>query len=71
MSFAGTSVIFCCGQLITGVLMRATKTVQSAKSFTTGCAIVPADTNHDCLVNFEDFACMADSWQQEQFWPEE
>jgi hypothetical protein len=39
--------------------------------FTTGCAAIPGDTNMDCLVNFEDYACVAGTFGDEQFWPEE
>jgi len=38
-------------------------------TFTTGCALIPGDTNLDCLVNFEDFACVAGTWMEEQMWP--
>jgi hypothetical protein len=39
-------------------------------SFTTGCELIPGDTNLDCLVNFEDYACVAGTWMEEQLWPE-
>ena len=31
-------------------------------NFTTGCALVTADINMDCLVNFEDYALVASTW---------
>jgi len=39
-------------------------------SFTTGCEVVPADTNADCLVNFKDFACVAGTLGEQQMWPQ-
>jgi hypothetical protein len=38
-------------------------------SFTTGCAPIAGDTNMDCLLNFLDYADIASTWQDEQFWP--
>ena len=38
-------------------------------SFTTGCAAIGGDTNMDCLLNFLDYADVASTWQDEQFWP--
>jgi hypothetical protein len=40
-------------------------------SFTTGCEDIPGDVNRDCLVNFEDYACVAGDFGLEQFWPAE
>jgi len=40
-------------------------------TFTTGCEAIPGDLNKDCLLNFEDFADVASTWQGEQFWPPE
>jgi hypothetical protein len=39
--------------------------------FTTGCALIPGDVNLDCVLNFEDFAAVAETFGEEQFWPEE
>jgi hypothetical protein len=38
-------------------------------SFTTGCPTIVGDVNRDCVLNFLDFADIASTWQQEQFWP--
>jgi len=38
-------------------------------SFTTGCEDILGDINKDCLLNFEDYASIAGTWQQEQLWP--
>jgi len=38
-------------------------------SFTTGCEAIPGDINQDCQVNFLDYADVASTWQQQQFWP--
>ncbi|MHC4216630.1 MAG: hypothetical protein ACYSWP_25060 [Planctomycetota bacterium] len=39
-------------------------------SFTTGCELIEGDLNMDCLVNFLDFAELASTFGQEEFWPE-
>jgi hypothetical protein len=39
-------------------------------SFTTGCALIPGDINRDCVLNFDDYALVADDYGEEQFWPE-
>jgi hypothetical protein len=39
-------------------------------SFTTGCELIDGDINMDCLVNFLDFAELASTFGQEEFWPE-
>jgi hypothetical protein len=39
-------------------------------SFTTGCELIAGDVNMDCLVNFLDFAELASTFGQEEFWPE-
>ncbi len=39
--------------------------------FTTGCALIPGDVNLDCVLDFEDFAAVAETFGKEQFWPEE
>jgi hypothetical protein len=39
-------------------------------SFTTGCAAIVGDLNMDCLVNFLDYAELADSFGGEEFWPD-
>jgi len=44
-------------------------TVGDCWSFTTGCEAILGDTNNDCVVNFDDYADVASTWQQEQFWP--
>jgi hypothetical protein len=38
--------------------------------FTTGCELIDGDINMDCLVNFLDFAELASTFGQEEFWPE-
>jgi hypothetical protein len=38
--------------------------------FTTGCELIEGDLNMDCLVNFLDFAELASTFGQEDFWPE-
>jgi len=38
-------------------------------SFTTGCESITGDTNRDCLLNFLDYANLAEVWQQSQYWP--
>jgi len=38
-------------------------------TFTTGCEQIPGDDNRDCIVNFEDLAVIAQTWQQQQMWP--
>jgi hypothetical protein len=38
--------------------------------FTTGCELIPGDINLDCLVNFEDYAELAATFGEEEFWPE-
>ncbi|MHC4573327.1 MAG: hypothetical protein ACYS76_04230 [Planctomycetota bacterium] len=39
-------------------------------SFRCGCPL-PGDFNRDCIVNFEDYALVAEMWRHEQFWPPE
>jgi hypothetical protein len=39
-------------------------------SFTTGCELIAGDVNMDCLVNFLDFAELASTFGEEEFWPE-
>ena len=39
-------------------------------SFTTGCELIEGDLNMDCLVNFLDFAELASTFGEEDFWPE-
>jgi len=34
-----------------------------------GCEEIAGDVNRDCIVYFKDFAAVAKTWQQEQFWP--
>jgi len=50
-------------------------TVPDAKgdvwSFTTGCELIDGDLNLDCLVNFEDYAMMADDWRVEVWFPDD
>jgi hypothetical protein len=48
-----------------------TTTTGDVWCFTTGCAAIPGDMNQDCLVNFEDYACVAGDFGEEQFWPED
>jgi len=38
-------------------------------SFTTGCALDPGDINLDCLVNFLDYAMLADDWRDKSMFP--
>jgi hypothetical protein len=40
-------------------------------TFTTGCEMLPGDINLDCLVNFEDYAMMADDWGVEIWFPDD
>jgi hypothetical protein len=39
-------------------------------SFVTGCEAIPGDINMDCLVNFDDYAALAATFGEEEFWPE-
>jgi hypothetical protein len=39
-------------------------------TFTTGCPLIPGDVNLDCVVNFLDYAAVASTWMEEQFFPE-
>jgi len=39
-------------------------------TFTTGCELIGGDANLDCLVNFLDYAAVASTWMDEQFFPE-
>ncbi|MHC4346427.1 MAG: hypothetical protein ACYSUP_17280, partial [Planctomycetota bacterium] len=39
-------------------------------TFTTGCELIGGDANLDCLVNFVDYAMVAGTWMEEQFFPE-
>jgi hypothetical protein len=38
-------------------------------TFCTGCEDIPGDVNRDCLVNFEDYACVAGDFGETDFWP--
>jgi len=38
-------------------------------TFTTGCELIPGDTNLDCVLNFEDYADVAGTWMQTDYWP--
>ncbi|MHC4623191.1 MAG: hypothetical protein ACYS4W_04745 [Planctomycetota bacterium] len=38
-------------------------------SLTCGCPPLIGDFNRDCVVNFEDYAQVATTWQQEEMWP--
>jgi hypothetical protein len=38
-------------------------------TFTCDCPPIAGDINDDCIVNFQDYADVAESWQQEQMWP--
>jgi hypothetical protein len=38
-------------------------------SFCTGCEDIPGDVNRDCLVNFEDYACVAADFGLDDYWP--
>jgi len=40
-------------------------------SFTTGCEPLAGDINNDCVVNFEDYAAIAESWGKKEYWPDE
>jgi hypothetical protein len=40
-------------------------------SFTCGCKPVPGDFNRDCIVNFKDWAILAESWGKREYWPDE
>jgi len=40
-------------------------------SFTTGCELINGDLNLDCVVNFKDFAMMADDWREQVFFPDD
>jgi len=39
-------------------------------TFTTGCPLIPGDTNLDCVLNFDDYADVASTYGGEQYWPE-
>jgi hypothetical protein len=39
-------------------------------TFTTGCAAILGDINMDCLVNFLDYAELANTFGEEEMWPE-
>jgi hypothetical protein len=39
-------------------------------TFTTGCPLLGGDANLDCVVNFLDYAAVASTWMDEQFFPE-
>jgi hypothetical protein len=39
-------------------------------TFTTGCELIGGDANLDCLVNFLDYAALASTWMDEQFFPD-
>jgi hypothetical protein len=38
-------------------------------TFICDCPPIQGDFNNDCIVNFEDYAEMAATWQQEEMWP--
>jgi hypothetical protein len=38
--------------------------------FTTGCDLFPGDINLDCVVNFADYAMLADDWREEGWFPD-
>jgi hypothetical protein len=38
-------------------------------TFATGCPLIPGDLNLDCMVNFLDYAALANTWMGEQFFP--
>jgi len=40
-------------------------------SFTTGCDLIDGDINLDCVVNFLDYAMMADDWRECVFFPDD
>jgi hypothetical protein len=40
-------------------------------SFTTGCEDIPGDQNADCVLDFKDFADVADTWGEEAFYPDD
>jgi len=46
-----------------------TTTIGDCWSFTTGCEAIVGDLNNDCILNFEDYADVASTWQQKQYWP--
>jgi hypothetical protein len=39
-------------------------------NFSTGCAIIGGDTNLDCLVNFIDYAAVASTFNESQYFPD-
>ncbi|HUT30804.1 MAG TPA: hypothetical protein VMX13_13510 [Sedimentisphaerales bacterium] len=39
-------------------------------TFTTGCQLLGGDANLDCVVNFLDYAAVASTWMDEEFFPE-
>jgi hypothetical protein len=39
-------------------------------SFTTGCVLIDGDANLDCVVDFKDFAAVASTWLETQFFPD-
>jgi hypothetical protein len=38
--------------------------------FTTGCVLIEGDANLDCMVDFRDFAAVASTWLETQFFPD-
>jgi len=40
-------------------------------SFTTGCELIDGDINRDCVVNFLDYAMLADDWRECVFFPDD
>ncbi|MHC4156276.1 MAG: hypothetical protein ACYST6_15335 [Planctomycetota bacterium] len=36
----------------------------------TGCAIIKGDNNLDCLINFLDYAAVASTWMDTQYFPD-
>jgi len=44
-------------------------TIGNVWRFTTGCEDILGDINRDCLLNFDDFARLAETWGKQQFWP--
>jgi len=39
-------------------------------SFTTGCEL-EGDVNRDCVVDFKDFAALAEDWAEKKFFPDD
>jgi hypothetical protein len=47
------------------------QTVGDVWSFTTGCDLIDGDINLDCVVNFFDYAMLADDWTECVFFPDD